>query len=212
MNTTQNINPQDLTFEKVWLMFQEVSKKFKETDEKFKETDEKFKESKEFIDKVASKIDRLAEVYGGFINNISRSAENFFYEALANILNDNGKISINGYDFSFVFQRLMVGKKSKRKEFDIVLLNHDEKIMALVEVKMNFRLKDLENFINTVRQYVNNDSRFNGYILLLGIGAFDFESGVEEKAKDLGFFILKPNFSQNSVIFINTDKENLKQF
>jgi len=198
MDLPNNINPQDLTFEKVWLLFQETDKKFQETDKK--------------LEKLGAKIDRLAEIYGGFMNNVARTAEGFYYYSLKNILDANEAITINGFYFYRVLRNITIGSKKKRKEFDIVLINSQQKVLAIFEIKMNFRLVDLEKFTSSVMDYVRSDKEFFDYNVILGIGAFDYDQEVISEAKKQGLVILRPNFNDNTVIFENTEPDKLKIF
>jgi len=198
MDLPKNINPEDLTFQKVWLLFKETDKQLKETDKK--------------LEKMAAKVDRLAEIYGGFMNNVARTAESFYFETLNNILEQNEVLTIDGFEFYHIFKNVGIGRKKKRREFDIVLVNPKQKVIALFEIKMNFRLSDLEQFVSTAEKHIRNDPAFYDYKLILGIGAFSYEDGVIERAKEQGLIILKPNFNDNTVIFENAQPENIKIF
>ena len=198
MDLPQNINPQDLTFEKVWLLF--------------KETDKKIEQVAKTVAATSAKVDRLAEIYGGFMNNVARTAESFYYETLNNILDQKDVLTINGFEFYHILKNVTLGRKKKRREFDIVLVNPQQKVIALFEIKMNMRLIDVEKFVETAEEYVRTDRAFYDYKLILGIGAFTYEEGVVERAKEYGLVILKPNFHDNSVIFENTEPGNIRIF
>ncbi len=191
MDLPKNINPEDLTFEKVWLLFKETDKK---------------------LEKMAAKVDRLAEIYGGFMNNVARTAESFYFETLKNILEKQGVLTIDGFNFYRVIRNFIVGSKKHQKEFDLALFNTREKVLALFEIKMNFRLQDLNKFVEKALDYVREDPELYDYKVILGIGAFDYEPDVLEQARDNGLIILKPNFNDNTVIFENAEPENIKVF
>jgi len=219
----KNYNPNELSFENIWLLFKETDKKFKETDKKIKETDKKFKDAlKEIFANVDKQLSENAEqmretdrmikdllesnkMFANFKNNIADTAEKFFIDAFSKRIKEN-PVRIKNFIFDDIFTNHHIGKKSKKREFDIVLINDKAKILAIIEIKTklhenNFRL------VEKVKEYIKEDRLFYDYDYIFGFASFNIPQECELLAKKKGIFLVKPNIQRTA---LNT--EFLEQF
>ncbi len=181
MDILDKYDPKDLTFEKVWAMFQETGKK---------------------IDKLFESTKRL----DNFVNNVADTAEYFFYEALNGILDRYNCLKINGFCFTEIQKNYFIGKKKKRKEVDILLLDGENKVAAIIEVKTKLHRKYFE-IIEKIREYMKNDTLLSDYKFIFGFASFNIPEDCEELAKELGIFLLKPTMNRTTI-----EREYLEKF
>ena len=200
----KNYNPQDLTFEKVWLLFQETDKKFQETDKKIKDTN----------DELGKKIDKLFEItkrHSNFVNNFAETTEQFFISAFESVLNKDGKIEINGYVFDDMKSNYIIGKKKRKKEIDILLINSEERLLGIIEVKTKLHPDNLD-IADKLREYIDYDYAFSGYNFILGFATFNASNDVIEECRKRGIFLVFPNYDKTSLDLESLKKVNPKLF
>ncbi len=209
MDFLDKYNPKDLTFEKTWAMFQETDKKFKETDKKFQETDKKFKNTDKMLETLGNKIDKLFEStkrLDNFVNNVADTAEYFFYEAINGVLEKYNCLQINGFCFDEIKKNYFIGKKKKRKEVDILLIDSEKKVLAIIEVKTKLHRKYFE-VVEKIKEYLAEDGLLVGYRYIYGFASFNIPQECEELAQELGVFLLKPTLNRTTI-----EREYLQKF
>ena len=211
-DSLKNINPEELSFEKVWLLFKETDKKIKqafeelaesmkETDERFKETDVKFKET----DKKLESLIKSNQRFSNFINNYADTTEIMFYEALETLVS-KGKLNIFGYRFTDIKRNYEIGKLKKHKEVDILLIDDAKKMLGIIEVKTKLHQKNFEK-IEKIKEYLQYDRAFETYGYIYGFASLNINSKCEEYAKEYGVFLIKPTNDETSI-----QLEYLQQF
>jgi len=215
----EKYEPTGLTFEKVWKLFQEtdekmkesnkminlefkeIAKRFKETDAKFKETYAKFKETDAKFKETDRQMQRLMKSYdrfGSFINNISETIEYFFQDAFSDMLETDGVIKIGGFVFDDMIKNYEIGKKKKKKEVDIILINDELKLLAIIEIKTKLNKDYFEN-IEKISDYLNYDRIFKQYKYIYGFASSNIPNDCETLAQELGIFLVKPNIKKSTI-------------
>ena len=173
---------------------------FKETNLKFAETEAQMKRTDEQIKRTDEKMERIFTEMGGISNNMGLSAEEYFYNSLADSL------QLGGIHFDEIGKN--VQKKSKRleDEYDIVLYNGD--CIALIECKYKAHENDLRKLMD---KKANNFKElfpfYKDYKIYLGLSSFSFYSELEGLAKQNGVAILK---QKGDIMVVEAD--NLKAF
>ncbi len=200
----KNYDPKDLTFEKTWLMFQETSRKFQETNKKMDKLDRQLSQK---IDKLFESTKRL----DNFVNNIAQSVEMFFIDTLKKTLETKDSIKINGYIFDDIYVNHEIGKKKKKKEIDIILINEQEKLLAIIEIKTKLHQNDLE-LAEKIGEFLEYDRAFSDYSYIFGVASFNIPDDILNEAEKRGIFVVKPNRDETTVNFSSLENQQPKVF
>jgi hypothetical protein len=142
---------------------------YAKTDAQLEKTDRKFKTMQDMLD--------------GISKNQGSVAEEFFFNSL------NAKPVIGGIKFDRVTPHLIVGRKGKQSEYDVVMVNGAS--VGIVEIKYKARLHDLEQVHEQVKRFRRNCPEFKGYAIYGGIAGLSLPKDVSKAAKEQGLFVLK---------------------
>ena len=169
----------DKKFEEIARRFKETDKSFKETDKSFKETDLKFKE--------------LHQELGGIGKSNGEIAEDFFYSAL------DVNMHVASLSFDYIDRNLHRKRNKTEAEYDVILYNNYK--VLIVEVKYNFRIKQLHNFYkDKLKRFKTLFPEYSEYKLYGAIAALTFDKGVKEEAQNYGFYILAQNNDKMQIL------------
>jgi hypothetical protein len=139
------------------------------TDAQMANTDKKFKTMQTMLD--------------GISKNQGSVAEEFFYNSL------NAKPVLGDIRFDRVTPHLIVGRKGKQSEYDVVMVNGAS--VGIVEVKYKAHLNDLEQVHSQIARFRRDCPEFKGYAIYGGIAGLSVPSDVSKAAKAQGLFVLK---------------------
>jgi hypothetical protein len=134
-------------------------------------------------DKTDAKLDRLAKLYGGVADNLGSSAEEYFYNSLAETK------QIGDIHFDNIYERVKGGDPSNQLEYDIVLVNGN--CAALVEVKYKVHATALTQVERQLNQFKTHFPKYAGMKLYGGVAGFSVPDEVVQAAHDKGYFVLK---------------------
>ena len=128
-------------------------------------------------------IDKVNQQLGGIGRNQGDVTEEFFYNTL------NANPTLGNIQFDRVTPNLIVGKKGKQSEFDIVLTNGN--CVALVEVKHKAHVNDLVQLEVQMKKYRELCPEYKNFKLYGGIAGFSVPPDVVKAAHEKGLFVLK---------------------
>ena len=115
--------------------------------------------------------------------NLGDMAETFFYNSLV------AAPEIGGISFDRVAHNMIVGSKSRRSEFDIVLTNGAT--IAIVEVKLKAHVKDLNQIDSQIKRYRELFPEHKDYAIYGGIASLTMPRDVLAEARAQGYFVLE---------------------
>ncbi len=185
--------PDNINYKMVWAMFQDVAQRFKETDKQFKETDQKFQDTDQAFkdtDRRFKETDRkfreIQQEIGGIGKSNGEIAEDFFYSALEH------SMRLGKLQFDYIDRNTHRKRKNIEAEYDIILYNNYK--VLIVEVKYNFRIKQLRRFYtDKLKVFRTLYPQYKEFILYGAIAALTFDKDVIEEAQNFGFYILSQN-------------------
>jgi hypothetical protein len=128
-------------------------------------------------------IDKVNQQLGGMGRNQGDVTEEFFYNSL------NANPRLGSIQFDRVTPNLIVGKKGKQSEFDIVMTNGN--CVALVEVKHKAHINDLTQVEAQMKKYRELCPEYKNFKLYGGIAGFSVPPDVVKAAHEKGLFVLK---------------------
>jgi hypothetical protein len=152
--------------EKLWAKHQ---LQYAQTDAQLEKTDRKFKTMQDMLD--------------GISKNQGSVAEEFFFNSL------NAKPVIGDIKFDRVTPHLIVGRKGKQSEYDVVMVNGAS--VGIVEIKYKAHLNDLQQVHEQVKRFKRDCPEFKGYAIYGGIAGLSVPNDVSKAAKEQGLFVLK---------------------
>ena len=169
---------------------QELRESIEKSNQELKEF---FKESRQESDK---SLEKLNHYLGGIAHSNGEMAEEYFYSAF------KADATFANEKFDEV-ERNMAFKgigKSKKAEFDLVLLNG--KSAALIEVKYNAKPENIsiEKIISRVKLFKILAPECEGYDIYLGVAAMSFKEGLETKLHQAGIATIRP-VGEKMVVF-----------
>jgi multidrug resistance efflux pump len=153
------------------------------TDAQLAQTDAQLAKTDAQLARTDAKLEKLAAMVGGMSANQGDMAEEFFYNSLLK------SPIIGGVEYERVQAKTLAGRKGKRKEFDIVLVNGSN--VALIEVKFKAHLADVEQAERQVQQYRDIFPEHARYTIYSGIAALSVPEDVVKAAHSKGLFVLK---------------------
>jgi hypothetical protein len=139
------------------------------TDAQLARTDKKFKTMQTMLD--------------GISKNQGSVAEEFFYASL------KSKPIVGAVRFDQITPNLVVGRKGKESEFDVVLVNGNS--VALIEVKYKAHVNDLAQVHEQIKRFRRDCTQYKDYALYGGIAGLSVPNEVSKAAKAQGLFVLK---------------------
>jgi hypothetical protein len=139
------------------------------TDAQLARTDKKFKTMQSMLD--------------GISKNQGSVAEEFFYNSL------KSKPIVGAVSFDQITPNLIVGRKGKESEFDVVLVNGSS--VALIEVKYKAHVNDLAQVHEQIKRFRRDCTQYKDYALYGGIAGLSVPNEVSKAAKAQGLFVLK---------------------
>jgi hypothetical protein len=135
------------------------------------------------IARMEAGIERVNKRLGSIGENQGDITEEYFYNSLMR------QPELGGIQFDRVTPNLIVGKKGKESEFDIVLTNGTS--VAIVEVKQKAHVNDLVQVEAQLKKYRELCPEYKNFKLYGGIAGFSVPPDVVKAAHEKGLFILK---------------------
>ena len=133
--------------------------------------------------KTDTKLDKLTALCGGIASNQGSVAEKFFFNSLVS------EPFLGDIRFNRITPRLIVGRKGKQSEYDIVMVNGAN--VGIVEVKYKAHINDLEQVHAQIARFKHDCPEFKHYLIYGGIAALSVPKDVSKAAKAQGLFVLK---------------------
>jgi hypothetical protein len=133
--------------------------------------------------KTDAKLDRLAKLYGGVADNLGSSAEEYFYNSLAETK------QIGDLHFDNIYERVKGGDPSNQLEYDIVLVNGN--CAALIEVKYKVHANALTQLERQLNHFKTHFPMYERMKLYGGVAGFSVPDDVVQSAHEKGYFVLK---------------------
>ena len=189
-----------LTFEKVWLMFQEsrieAEKRSQEAEKRSADLENKAKERSLKLDRMMQETDRkikkLSDLYGGVSEGIGYVAEDYFYNAL------KYEKKLDNIQYDTIERNNSASRGKIEQEFDIILYNSNK--IAIVEVKQNYHLKDVDKFAEKILpKFRILYPQYDNFTITGAIAGMTMQPETKERAKELGLYILTQNQKTDSI-------------
>lgn len=134
--------------------------------------------------KTDSKLDRLAEMYGGVGNNQGKVAEEFYFNSLKH------NPELNGIRFDFIEKNVTRSKGGIEEEYDLLLVNGED--VYVVEVKYRLHPKDIERFVGRkAANFLKLYPEYQNYRIHLAMATFAVEEDVKRLALEQGITLLQ---------------------
>jgi hypothetical protein len=153
------------------------------TDAQMAKTDAQMAKTDAQLDKTDRKFKTMQAMLDGISKNQGSVAEEFFYNSL------NAKPVLGDIRFDRVTPHLIVGRKGKQSEYDVVMVNGAS--VGIVEVKYKAHLNDLEQVHEQVKRFRRDCPEFKDYAIYGGIAGLSVPNDVSKAAKAQGLFVLK---------------------
>ena len=134
------------------------------------------------IAKTDAKFKTMQKMLDGISGNQGSVAEEFFYNSL------KSKPVLGNIQFDRVTPQLIVGRKGKQNEYDVVLVNGAS--VGIVEVKYKAHVNDLEQVHAKVQRFRTDCPEFKDFAIYGGIAGLSVPHAVSEAAKVQGLFVL----------------------
>ena len=135
------------------------------------------------VDETSRKLKSIGEQFAGFTANQGDVAEAFFFNGLL------ASPEIGGIHFDRVSSKVLVGAAAKKTEFDIVMVNGAS--VAIIEVKVKPHENDLMQIQTQIDKYKTLFPEHKDFKVYGGIAGLAVPLNVQERAKELGFFVLE---------------------
>ena len=142
---------------------------------------EKFKEND---DRLSKKIEKLAELSGSYSNNLGYFAEEYFFNAF-----ENGLQNFFGEKFDDIEKNMKGYKKNYKDEYDIVLFNG--KSIAIVEVKFKAHKNDIPSILRKADTFRINYPDYKKHQIYLGLATMAFYPELEDQCINQGIAVVK---------------------
>jgi hypothetical protein len=133
--------------------------------------------------KTDAKLDKLTALCGGIASNQGSVAEEFFFNSLVS------EPFLGDIQFNRITPQLIVGRKGKQSEYDIVMVNGAS--VGIVEVKYKAHMNDLEQVHAQIVRFKRDCPEFKHYTIYGGIAGLSVPKDVSKAAKAQGLFVLK---------------------
>ena len=146
-------------------------------------TDLHFEEMSKVVAETSRKVEKVSKMYGGMSTSQGDFAENFFTNSLQRTL------SIGGIEFDSMAAPLLLGKKGKTREFDIVMVNGAS--VAIVEVKYKANLADLDQVAAQIKAYRERQPAHKDFAIYAGLASLSVNRSIVKAARERGFFVLQ---------------------
>ena len=135
------------------------------------------------VAETSRKVEKVSKMYGGMSTSQGDFAENFFTNSLQRTL------SIGGIEFDSMSAPLLLGKKGKTREFDIVMVNGAS--VAIVEIKYKANLADLDQVAAQVKAYRERQPAHKDFAIYAGLASLSVNRSIVKAARERGFFVLQ---------------------
>lgn len=135
------------------------------------------------IDKLTASVSKTEKRLGSIGQNQGDITEEYFYNSLCS------KPVLGDLQFDRVTPNLIVGKRGKQSEFDLVLTNGN--CIALIEVKQKAHINDLKQVEAQIKKYRELCPEYKDFKLYGGIAGFSVPPDVVKAAHERGLFVLK---------------------
>jgi hypothetical protein len=135
------------------------------------------------IDRLTTSVSKTEKRLGSIGQNQGDITEEYFYNSL------RIKPLLGGIQFDRVTPNLIVGKKGKQSEFDLVMTNGA--CVALIEVKQKAHINDLTQVELQIKKYRELCPEYKDFKLYGGIAGFSVPPDVVKAAHERGLFVLK---------------------
>ncbi|MEY3996220.1 MAG: hypothetical protein RL344_563, partial [Pseudomonadota bacterium] len=122
--------------------------------------------------KTDAKLDKLTALCGGISSNQGSVAEEFFFNSLVS------KPFLGHIKFDRITPQLVVGRKGKQSEYDIVMVNGAS--VGIVEVKYKAHMNDLEQVHAQIARFKRDCPEFKHYVIYGGIAALSVPKDVSK--------------------------------
>ena len=173
----------------------ELRKSQQETDRFIKETSREIKKSNEETNR---KLDKVAKMIGGHVNNVGDVTEDFFFRGLSN------HKSLGNIKFDEVKRNI-----GEKKEYDILMINGDS--VAVISVKYKLHEGDVDQFIEKdLKDFKKSYQKYKKYKLYAGIATKYLNTDLENSIKQAGLFAITQ--SGKDIKILNEKKFKAKQF
>jgi hypothetical protein len=169
------------------------------TDAQMAKTDAQMAKTDAQMAKTDAKLDKLTALCGGIASNQGSVAEEFFFNSLVS------KPFLGDIKFDRITPQLVVGRKGKQSEYDIVMVNGAN--VGIVEVKYKAHINDLEQVHAQIARFKRDCPEFKHYVIYGGIAALSVPKDVSKAAKAQGLFVLKRKGEQ-----LNIQTDGMKGF
>ena len=161
----------------------EAEKRLTRTEALVAETSRRVEETSRRVDETSRKVEKVSKMYGGMSASQGDFAENFFTNSLQRTL------SIGGIEFDSMAAPLLLGKKGKTREFDIVMVNGAS--VAIVEVKYKANLADLDQVAAQIKAYRERQPAHKDFAIYAGLASLSVNRTIVKAARERGFFVLQ---------------------
>lgn len=135
------------------------------------------------IAKTDKKFKTMQDMLDGISKNQGSVAEEFFYNSL------RAKPVLGEIRFDRVTPHLVVGRKGKLSEYDVVMVNGAS--VGIVEVKYKAHVNDLVQVHEQVKRFRRDCPEFKDYAIYGGLAGLSVPDDVAKAAKARGLFVLK---------------------
>jgi hypothetical protein len=153
------------------------------TDAQMAKTDAQMAKTDAQMAKTDAKLDKLTALCGGIASNQGSVAEEFFFNSLVS------EPFLGDIQFNRITPQLIVGRKGKQSEYDIVMVNGAS--VGIVEVKYKAHMNDLEQVHAQIVRFKRDCPEFKHYTIYGGIAGLSVPKDVSKAAKAQGLFVLK---------------------
>jgi hypothetical protein len=147
------------------------------------------------IDKLTANVNKTEKRLGSIGQNQGDITEEYFYNSL------RAKPVLGSIQFDRITPNLIVGKKGKQSEFDLVMTNGA--CVALIEVKQKAHLNDLAQVEAQIKRYRELCPEYKNFKLYGGIAGFSVPPDVVKAAHARGLFVLKRS---GQVLTVDSDQ------
>ena len=156
--------------------FKEIRESQKETDRQMKETDRQMKETDRKVKEVSKNLGNLGNKWGDFMESLVEGD-------LVGLLKER-KIQIERLAGirTFTWQ-------GKEYEFDLIAINGSE--VVVVEVKSSLNLKDVEHFINKLKDFKTVCPEYTSKKIYGAVAYLKANEGSDRYSEKKGLFVIK---------------------
>ena len=179
----------------IWQLFKETDARFKETAARFKETDaqldQRFKETDARLDQ------RIHQLEGLFGNQWGRLVEALVEPGVLRLFQERG-IAVH-----HLFRRALAQQNGNSMEIDLLLENRTQAVA--VEVKSQFGVEDVNEFLNDLAEFRRFFPKYEGYSIYGAVAGLDIAQDVARYAYRRGLFVI--SVTGNQLVRILNDEK-----